>query len=160
MSLFVERTLDTDVGPVEIAITRAEHISVQGLPVIRETKFNCHLHFWKQVDGTYAVRDQDRPNMTRAWTDGMTNSEYSKPAPPTFFAKVLAAYTTAVNAFMATNPDLAVQAESEDIEREIGAAEAKMQKAQEEFLAATAVLDALRLKRRKHQRTLKMEVAA
>jgi hypothetical protein len=151
MSLFVERTLDTHVGPIEIAITRAEHISVQGQPVVRDTKFNCHLHFWKQADGTYAVREQDRPEMKRAWVDGMSNSDYNKPSPPTYFAKVLGAYTTALNSFMASNPELAVQAEEQDIEREIGSAEAKVDAAQTALDEANAALNALREKRRKHQ---------
>jgi hypothetical protein len=153
MSLFVERTIDSDYGPIQLAITRAEHISVQGQPVVRDTKFNCHLHFWRQADGTYAVREQDRPNMTRAWVDGMKNSDYSKPAPPTYFAKVLAAYTAAINTFMAQNEGLAVQAESEDIEREIGAAEAKVREAQDKLAEAQGLLDNLRAKRRKHQLT-------
>jgi hypothetical protein len=151
MSLFVERKLDTEFGPVEIAITRAEHISVQGQPVVRDTKFNCHLHFWKQADGTYAVRQQDNPKMERAWHAEMKRGDFSKSAPPTYFAKVLAAYTKSVNDFMATNSELAVQAESEDIERDIGSAEAKVQAAQEALNAANADLDVLRAKRRKHQ---------
>lgn len=151
MSMFVERKLDTAFGGIEIAITRADHISVQGVPVVRDTKFNCHLHFWKQADGSYAVREQDRPNMTRAWVNGMKNSDYSKPAPPTYFAKVLAEYTTVINTFMAQNNGLAVQAESEDIEREIGTAEGKVAAAREALRAAEQALDDLREKRRKHQ---------
>jgi hypothetical protein len=150
MSIFVERKLDTAFGPIEIAITRAEHISVQGQPVVRDTKFNCHLHFWLK-DGQYVVRDEDRPNMTRAWVDGMKNSDYSKPAPPTYFAKVLAEYGTVLNAFMGSNRGLAVQAESEDIEREIGTAEGKVTEAREALRKAEEALEVLRQKRRKHQ---------
>jgi hypothetical protein len=151
MSLFVERKLDTEFGPVEIAITRAEHISVQGQPVVRDTKFNCHLHFWKQTDGTYAVRDEDRPKMERSWFEGMKRGDFSKSAPPTYFAKVLAAYTKSVNDFMASNSELAMQAESDDIEREIGNAQAKVAEAQQKLNEANAALDTLRAKRRKHQ---------
>lgn len=151
MSMFIERKLDTEFGPVEIAITRAEHISVQGQPVVRDTKFNCHLHFWKQADGTYAVRQQDNPKMERAWHAEMKRGDFSKSAPPTYFAKVLAAYTKSVNTFMASNPSLAVEAESEDIERDIGSAEAKVADAQKKLDEANADLDALRAKRRKHQ---------
>lgn len=147
MSLFVERKVPTELGEIEIAITRAEHISVQGHPEVRGTKFNCHIHFWRQADGTYAVRNEDRPNMTRAFVEGMSSADFNKSAPPTYFSKVLAAYTEAVNDFMASNPALAVEAENADIEREIGNAESKVSKAQEELSTAKAALDALYAKR-------------
>jgi hypothetical protein len=133
MSLFVERKLDTDYGTVDIAITAADHISVQGQPVVRDTKFNCHLHFWKQADGTYAVRDKDGPKMERAWLSGMSAAEYSKPAPPTYFAKVLAAYTRSVNDFMADNVALAVEAEDKRLTNDIESEEAKLRAMRKEL---------------------------
>jgi hypothetical protein len=160
MSLFIERKLDTELGPIDIAITRADHISVNGQPVVRDTKFNCHLHFWLQADGNYAVREQDRPSMSRAWVNGMSNADYNKPAPATYFAKVLTAYTKWINYFMASNPELAVQAESEDIEREIGSAQAKVEKARKELSDAVKALAALEAKRRKHMAHSNIEIAA
>jgi hypothetical protein len=147
--MFVQRTLDTEVGPVEIAITRAAHVSVQGHPVIRDSKFNAHFHFHAQADGTFDVKEEDRPSMSRAWKEHDRNLKFRDPAPPTYLAKVIAAYKKALNDFLATNPELLVQAEDEDIEREIGTAEGQVNKAQEELKAAKAVLDALYLKRRK-----------
>lgn len=151
MSLFVERTLDTDFGQIEIAITRAEHISVQGQPVVRGTKFNCHLHFWKQADGSYAVRDQDRPSMSRAWVQGMTVAEANRETPKTYLAKVLAAYAKAINVFMGCNQGLAELAEEQDIEREIGRAEGKLQEAQQKLQEAQDAVNALYAKRKNHQ---------
>ena len=152
--MFIERQLDTAYGQIRIAIVRAAQIAVEGTPVIRDTKFHTHLHFWRQEDGTYAVREQDRPNMSRSYTDGMKVSDFSKPAPPTYFAKVLSEYTTVLNAFMRSNSGLANQAESEDIEREIGTAEAKVQEARDKLAEAQGLLDNLRAKRRKFKATV------
>jgi hypothetical protein len=149
--MFVQRTLDTEVGPVEIAITRAAHVSVQGHPVIRDTKYNAHFHFHAQPDGTFDVKEEDRPTMSRAWKEHDRNLKFRDPAPPTHLAKVIAAYKAALNAFLATNPELLVQAEDEDIERDIGTAEGKVAAAQKALNEANAALEVLRAKRRKHQ---------
>jgi hypothetical protein len=149
--MFVQRTLDTEVGPVEIAITRAAHVSVQGHPVLRDTKYNAHFHFHVQADGSFDVKDEDRPSMSRAWKEHDRNLNFRNPAPPTHLAKVISAYKKALNDFLATNPELLVEAEDEDIERDIGTAEGKLHKAKEALKEAQAALDALYLKRRKHQ---------
>lgn len=151
MSLFVERTLETEVGQIRIAITRAEHVSVEGQPVIRDTKFNAHLHFWRQADGTFDVREQDRPSMSRAWVQGMSNSKFNEPAPKTYLAKVIAAYKAALNAHAQANPTDFVQAEDKDIAREIESATAKVDAARKALEDAQAVLNALYEKQRKHQ---------
>jgi hypothetical protein len=147
--MFVERTLDTEVGPAQIAITRGNHVSMQGQPVIRDSKFNAHFHFFATADGSFDLREEDRPSMSRAWKEHDRNLRFHESAPKTYLAKVIAAYKTALNNFLASNPDLLVQAENDDIEREIGSAEAAVNKAQEELNTAKAALDALYLKRRK-----------
>lgn len=157
--MFVERTLDTEVGEAQIAITRGNHVSMQGQPVIRDSKFHAHFHFFALADGSFDVRDEDRPSMSRAWKEHDRNLNFNHPAPKTYLAKVIAAYKTALNSFLASNPDLLVQAENEDIEREIGSAEAKVSKAQEELDEAKTALEALHLKRRKQYLTTSTKAA-
>lgn len=149
--MFVERTLDTEVGQAQIAITRGNHVSMQGQPVIRDSKFNAHFHFFALPDGTFDLREEDRPSMSRAWKEHDRNLKFHESAPKTYLAKVIAAYKTALNNFLASNPDLLVQAENDDIEREIGSAEAKVEETQKKLDEANKALDALRVKRRKHQ---------
>ena len=164
--MFVERTLDTEVGQIRIAITRGNHVSVEGQPEFRDSKFNAHFHFHAKADGTFDVRDEDRPSMTRAWKEHDRNLKFHEPAPKTYLAKTIAAYRTALNTFLASNQELLVQAEDEDIERDIGAAEAKVADAQTKLNEANAALEVLRAKRRKQQlakvrqHTFKVEVAA
>ncbi len=155
MSLFVERTAETEFGQIEISITRGSHMSVRGEPLVRDTLFNCHLHFWRQADNSWAVRDEDRPNMSRKWENGMSLADAKKPAPPTYFKKVLEEYTRVVNAFAIANPQLFVEAESADIERDIAHAQSKVEKARTELQEAEKALDYLYLKRNKHTNTEK-----
>jgi hypothetical protein len=153
MSLFVERKEQTEFGEIEISITRGSHMCVRGEPEIRGTKFTCNLHFWLQPDGTWAVRDQDNPKMERKWAAGMTVRDALKAAPPTYFKKVLDAYTAVVNAFAIASPRLFAEAETSDIDRDIAGAEAKVAEAQQKLTEAKAALDTLYLKRRKHHLT-------
>lgn len=150
MSLFIEREEQTEFGKIEISITRGEHMSVQGTPEIRGVKFTCNLHFWLQPDGTWAVRDQDQPRMDRKWVSGMSVADMRKPAPPTYFKKVLDAYTAVVNAFAIANPKLFVEAETSDIQRDLAAAEAKLQEIDQQRRVAVAARDCLRSKLNKH----------
>lgn len=151
MSIFVERNLETEVGEIRIAITRAEHISVEGQPEIRGSKFNAHLHFYRQPDGTYDVRDSDRPSMSRAWVNGDSNRKFNEPAPPTYLAKVLAAYRKAVNDHAKAHPEDFAEAEDKDIERDIETATRKVDEARVKLQDAQAELDALYAKQKKHQ---------
>jgi hypothetical protein len=145
MSLFVERKLDTAFGPVDISITRGEHISVQGQPVVRDSRFNCHLHFWLQPDGTFAVRFVDNPNMTRSW-DATKSRSFNESAPKSYFAKVLAEYTQVLNTFLASNPSLLTEAEDADLNRQIGASQAKIDELEEKLEAERRTLAGLRCK--------------
>lgn len=143
MSMFIERTLDTEYGPINIAITRQDHISVQGQPVIRGTKFNCNAHFFRQSDGSYQINEKDTLNMSlsRAWVDG-NHHKYGDPAPPTSRAKVLKAFTDALNEFMRKNENLALEAQLEELKRNYTSAEQVVKTAKIKLAEAQAASEA------------------
>jgi hypothetical protein len=100
--------MDTPIGQVKLAITDANHVSIQGEVVIRGKQVRAHLHVndYGCGIGYEPSRDQSNPSnsyhalyATKVGTMGEHATDAQRKA-------ILAAFVPAINEFMAKNPEL------------------------------------------------------
>jgi hypothetical protein len=100
--------MDTPIGQVKLAITDANHVSIQGEVVIRGKQVRAHLHVNDYGCGVGFEPSRDQSNPSNSYhalyaTKVGTVGEYATDAQR---KAIIAAFVPAINEFMAAHPEL------------------------------------------------------
>lgn len=131
MSLFVERKIPSDLGEIEIAVTRLNHISARANYTVRDCEYSVHGHYFL-VNDAWVLRTDNDISISGTYSQANRNNWDKRPA-PTIRQKIVDVMTTAVRAYAKANRNDFPEAEEKRLTNDIASHQAKIAEKQDEL---------------------------